>query len=200
MKAASLTRWARVLFGLSLFGFGIALMVRSNLGLGPWEVLSQGVARQLGFPIGMVSIVVGVLILLAWLPLGERPGRGTLLNVLVIGVSLDLILLVLPSAAGPMLGTALLLSGILAMGIGAGLYLGVDLGFAGPRDGLMLGLARCVGWSIRRTRTSLEVTVMVCGWLLGGTVGVGTLVFAFSIGPLVQTALRIFGHYGRHPS
>ncbi|HEU5012417.1 MAG TPA: hypothetical protein VFT66_07725 [Roseiflexaceae bacterium] len=184
-------RWLTLLAGLIMFGVGLALIVRANLGLGPWDVLHQGLSRHTGVPIGTVSIPVGLLILLAWLPLGERPGWGTLLNVVMIGLVLDGVLLLLPDVANLAARAVLLVAGIVVTGAGSGLYLSAQIG-AGPRDGLMLGLSRKTGWSIRTVRTLIELSALVVGWLLGGTVGIGTLAFAFGIGPIVQVALRVF--------
>jgi uncharacterized membrane protein YczE len=188
----NIKRWTNLIIGLTCFGLGVALMVRADLGLSPWEVLHQGLSEQTGIPIGMVSILMGVPILLAWLPLGERPGWGTLVNIVLIGLVTDLALLALPDVSLLALRAALMIGGILTVGVGSGLYLGAAMG-AGPRDGLMLGLARRSGWSVRLIRTLLEVAVLAAGWLLGGTVGIGTLAFAFGIGPVVQAALRLFG-------
>ena len=181
-------RWALLLIGLTCFGIGIACMVQSNLGLGPWDVLHQGIARQTGIPIGMVGILVGLPIMLAWWPLGERPGWGTAINIVLIGVVTDLVLAVLPPALNLTVAALLLIGGILLIGVGSGLYLSAEMG-AGPRDGLMLAIARRSGGSLRLVRTLIEVTALAAGWLLGGTVGIGTLAFAFGIGPVVQAAL-----------
>ena len=191
MKRQTWRRWLTLLAGLAVFGAGLALIVRADLGLGPWDVLHQGLSRRTGVPIGTVSIPVGLLILLAWLPLGERPGWGTLLNVIMVGLVLDGMLLVLPELGNAAAQVALLIAGIVVTGIGSGLYLSAQIG-AGPRDGLMLGLARKTGWSIRMVRTLIELSALVVGWLLGGKVGIGTLAFAFGIGPVVQVALRMF--------
>jgi uncharacterized membrane protein YczE len=191
MKKQTWQRWLILLVGLAVFGSGLALIVRADLGLGPWDVLHQGVARHTGVPIGTASIPIGMLILLAWLPLGERPGWGTLLNVVMVGLVLDGVLLLLPQVDNIAARGVLLIAGIIVTGIGSGLYLSAQIG-AGPRDGLMLGLARKTGWSIRLVRTLIEVAALVVGWLLGGTVGIGTLAFAFGIGPIVQVALRMF--------
>lgn len=189
-------RWALLLVGLAGFGVGIAGMVQSNLGLGPWDVLHQGLARQFGLPIGMVGILVGLPIMLAWWPLGERPGWGTPINIVLIGVLTDLTLAVLPPAANLATAALLLIGGILLVGGGTGLYLSAEMG-AGPRDGLMLGIARRTGGSIRLVRTLIEVAALAAGWLLGGTVGVGTLAFAFGIGPVVQASLWAIQRAGR---
>ena len=175
----------RLIAGLVLCGLGIAFMVAADLGLAPWSVLDQGISDRSGIPIGTVSIIVGALVLLAWLPLRERPGLGTVLNVLLIGTTIDLALLVLdtPDAMAARLGY--LAFGIFLWGPGTGLYIGAGLG-PGPRDGLMTGLAaRGVG-SIRLVRTGIELTALAAGWFLGGSVGLGTLAFAVTIGPNVQ--------------
>ncbi|MBK9711802.1 MAG: YitT family protein [Kouleothrix sp.] len=191
MRQQTIKRWSYLILGLICFGAGVALMVRANLGLSPWEILHQGISEQTGIPIGTVSILLGVPILLAWLPLGQRPGWGTLVNIILIGLVTNLVLAALPPPAGLAPRALLMVGGILVIGVGSGLYLTAEMG-AGPRDGLMLGLARRSGWSVRLIRTLLEVAVLACGWLLGGTIGVGTLAFAFGIGPVVQAALRIF--------
>lgn len=178
-------RVPRLIAGLVLCGLGIAFMVAADLGLAPWSVLDQGISDRTGIPIGTVSIIVGALVLLAWVPLRERPGLGTVLNVLLIGITIDLALLVLdtPEAAAGRL--AYLAFGAFLWGPGTGLYIGATLG-PGPRDGLMTGLAsRGVG-SIRLIRTGIEMTALAAGWLLGGSVGLGTVVFAVTIGPNVQ--------------
>ena len=177
-------RLPRLLWGLVLFGLGLAMMVASNLGLAPWEVLHQGIARHIPLGIGTVGIGTGLLVLLAWIPLRERMGIGTLLNVVVIGVVIDLTLLWLDVPAALASRWALLLGGLVLIGVASGYYIGAGLG-PGPRDGLMTGLARR-GWPIGRVRTGIEVSVLVGGWALGGTVGVGTVLFSLGIGPLVQ--------------
>ena len=194
----ALRRLPGLLVGLVGFGFGIALMARSDLGLGPWEVLNQGVGIQLGIPMGTVSILLGVPILLCWLPLREWPGPGTLINLVLIGLATNVGLAVLPVMApdAVVLRGTELLSGVLLIGVCSGLYLAADLG-PGPRDGLMTGLHHRFGWSIARARTGLEVSVLAGGWLLGGTVGIGTVLFAFGIGVVVQASLRIFDREGR---
>jgi uncharacterized membrane protein YczE len=181
---------------LLLFGTGIAMMAQANLGLGPWEVFHQGIARITGLQLGTVSILLGIPILAAWWPLGERPGAGTVLNILLIGLATNVALGIVPPVTGTPAQLGLMAAGVVTIAIGSGLYLAADLG-PGPRDGLMTGLHFRFGWSIRRARTGIELGVLVLGFLLGGTVGVGTIVFALGIGPLVQVALRVFDREGR---
>lgn len=191
-------RLPALVVGLLLFGAGIALMVEAGLGLGPWEALHQGIARHTGLEIGTVSVLLGIPILALWWPLGERPGIGTLLNVALIGASTNLIIALLPTPADDATTArlALMLAGVVVIAIGSGIYLSTDLG-PGPRDGLMTGVHHRFGWSIRRARTVVELSVLGIGWILGGTVGIGTVVFALGIGPLVQVALRAFDRDGR---
>ena len=177
-------RLTRLVLGLVLVGIGIAAMVAADLGLGPWDVLHQGISGLTGIPIGRVGILVGLVVLLLWLPLPERPGIGTVLNVLVIGLVIDAVLLVLDTPSAMAWRVALLAVGPLLFGLGSGFYIGARLG-PGPRDGVMTGVARQRGWRVGTVRTGIEVTVLTAGWLLGGTVGVGTLLFAVTIGPLV---------------
>lgn len=192
IRLISARRWLMLMSGLAFFGVGIALMVQAGLGLGPWESLHQGISIHTGIPIGTVSILLGVPILVLWLPLGERPGVGTLLNVVCIGLVTNLSLPVLPRFDALELQLMQMALGILAIGAGSGLYLSSKLG-SGPRDGLMMGLTRRTGWSIRAARTTIEVIVLAIGWLLGGSIGIGTLAFAFGIGPAVQLMFRILG-------
>lgn len=159
-------------------------MVMAELGLPPWEVLHQGISEQTGIPIGTVGIFVGMIVLLLWIPLRERIGIGTVLNVIIIGIVIDVTLFFFAYEGDTLwIQTVLMLSGVLLYGIGSGFYIGAGLG-PGPRDGLMTGLARR-GLRIGPVRVVLEVSVLVIGWLLGGTVGVGTVVFAFGMGPLI---------------
>ena len=185
-----------LLAGLVAFGLGIALMAQAGLGLGPWEAFHQGIAMLTGLQLGTVSILLGIPILLLWWPLGERPGIGTLLNVVLIGTATNIGIAVIPPAVGIPTQLAMMLGGVVVIGLGSGLYLAADLG-PGPRDGLMTGLHHRFGWSIRRSRTLVEVTVLAAGWLLGGSIGLGTVVFAVGIGPLVQLFLGLFDRTGR---
>lgn len=184
-------RLIQLLLGLSLYGAAMGLMVRAGLGLDPWDVFHQGLAGRVGLSIGLLVNIVGALVLLLWIPLRQRPGVGTVANVLVIGTAMDASMLVLPELQGlPVRGAALVLA-IVVNGIAGAMYIGAGLG-PGPRDGLMTGLARRSGRSLRMVRTGLELSVLAGGWMLGGTVGVGTVLYAFAIGPLVQAFLPLF--------
>ena len=196
LSPAILPRLPGLLLGLVVFGFGIALMVRAGVGLGPWEAFHQGIQFRTGIPMGTVSILVGLPILALWWPLGERPGIGTLLNVVLIGTATNVGIALIPSPEPQLARLGMMLAGVLVIGLGSGLYLAADLG-PGPRDGLMTGVHHRFGWSIRRSRTAIEVTVLVVAWLLGGTIGLGTIVFAFGIGPVIQVMLGIFDRAGR---
>jgi uncharacterized membrane protein YczE len=186
------TGWTRRLLqlyaGLAVYGLSMALMVRSELGVMPWDVLHQGLARQLDWSLGAVTVLVGALVLLAWIPLRQRPGLGTVSNVVVIGVAVDAGLAVLPAAPSVLAGAGFAIAGILLNGIATAAYIGVRLG-PGPRDGLMTGLVDRTGGSVRLVRTSIEIAVVATGWLLGGTLGVITVLYAVSIGPLVHALL-----------
>jgi len=184
-------RLVQLYIGLLLYGLAGALQVRSTLGLDPWDVLHQGIARHAGLAIGTVLILVGACVLVLWIPLRQRPGLGTLSNVVLIGVSMNLSLQWLPHVHLLPWRIADMAGGVLLCGVATGMYIGANFG-PGPRDGLMTGLARRTGRSIRLTRTAIELTVLVVGWVLGGTVGIGTVVFAFAIGPLSQVFLPIF--------
>ncbi len=190
MSGVSLLRWSRLMIGLICFGIGIAFLVHAKLGLAPWEVLNEGLSFQTGIRIGTISMLIGVPILLLWIPIQQRPGIGTLLNIVVIGNVTNLVLSSLPMMNEVAARVLLFAAGVLVLALGSALYLSAQLG-AGPRDGLMMGLSRRTGWSVRTTRTVIEVAVLVVGWLLGGTVGVGTLAFAFLIGPAVQLMFRV---------
>lgn len=187
---ARLTRGTALLLGLAGYGFSMALMVKAGLGLDPWDVFHQGLAERSGLSFGTVTALVGVAVLLAWIPLRNRPGIGTLANVVVIAVVVDASLAVLPSPSAVWLRIAAMISAVVLNAVSTVLYIGAGLG-PGPRDGLMTGLVARTGLSVRVVRTSIEVTVLTVGWLLGGTVGVGTLVYAFGIGPMVQMVLTL---------
>jgi uncharacterized membrane protein YczE len=194
--AVVLPRLPGLLVGLVLFGVGIALMARAGLGLGPWEVFHQGIALLTGLQLGTVSILVGIPVMAAWYPLGERPGVGTILNIAIIGTATNVAMDLIPAAQDLPVQVVMMLAGVGTIAVGSGLYLASDLG-PGPRDGLMTGLHLRFGWSIRRARTGIELGVLVLGFVLGGTIGIGTIVFALGIGPAVQVALRVFDREGR---
>lgn len=177
--------------GLVLYGVSSALLVESGLGLEPWNVLHQGLARLTGASIGVVLIAVGAAVLLLWIPLRQRPGLGTVSNVFVIGLALDGSLAVLPDVRSLAVRIPLLVAGIVLNGAATGLYISANFG-PGPRDGLMTGLHRLTGRSIRLVRTVVELAVVITGFALGGTVGIGTLLYALSIGPLAQLFLKVF--------
>ena len=185
-----------LVLGLVVFGFGIALMVQGGAGLGPWEAFHQGIQVRTGIPMGTVSILLGVPLLALWWPLGERPGIGTVLNVIIIGTATNVGNSLIPVPEPLLARLAMMLAGVVVIGVGSGLYLAADLG-PGPRDGLMTGIHRRFGWSIRRARTVIEVAVLAIAWLLGGSIGLGTVVFAFGIGPVVQVMLGVFDREGR---
>ncbi|WP_230395141.1 membrane protein YczE [Plantactinospora alkalitolerans] len=185
-------RLGQLYVGLALYGVSMALMIESTLGLDPWDVFHQGLSRLTGASIGTVTIVVGALVLLLWIPLRQRPGLGTLSNVVVIGLAADLALAVLPTAGPLPVRIGFLLAGILSNAVATGLYIGARFG-PGPRDGLMTGyVARHPNHSVRLVRTVIEVTVLAIGFLLGGKVGIGTVAYALAIGPLVHTFIPMF--------
>lgn len=179
-----LVRLARCGAGLAVFGAGIAAIIDADLGAAPWDVFHQGVAERTGVAVGTVIVITGLALLLLWIPLRQRPGIGTLLNAVEIGLVVNLLEPALPAPASVPAQVLYLAVGLIAMGIGSGLYIGAGLG-PGPRDGLMMGLSQR-GISVRLARTVIEATVLVAGLLLGGTVGVGTVAFTLGIGPLVQ--------------
>ncbi|WP_430423463.1 YczE/YyaS/YitT family protein [Phenylobacterium sp.] len=176
----------------------MALMLRAVLGLDPWDVFHQGLSTHVGLSFGMLVNVVGAVVLLLWIPLRQKPGIGTIANVFTIGTAVDLTLMVLPEIEGLPLRIAALIAGVVLNGVAGAMYIGAGLG-PGPRDGLMTGLCKRTGWSIRVVRTGIEFTVLAVGWLLGGTVGVGTVVYAVAIGPIVQAFLPIFTIRDRSP-
>lgn len=184
-------RLVQLMVGLWLYGATMALMVRAGLGLDPWDVFHEGVTHHVGLTFGQVVIVVGALVLLAWIPLRQKPGIGTVANVLVIGIAADVTLAIVPEAPGIAWGAAMLVAGIVGNGVAGAMYVGAGLG-TGPRDGLWVGIVRRTGASVRLVRTGLEVAVLVTGFALGGTVGVGTVLYALLIGPLVQRFLPWF--------
>jgi uncharacterized membrane protein YczE len=176
--------------GLVLYGTSMALQIRAGLGLDPWDVFHQGVADHTGLSFGTVTMITGGAVLLGWIPLRQLPGLGTISNVIVIGLSVDAALSLIPSAGPLPVQLAMLAGGVFFNGVAGAAYIGAGFG-PGPRDGLMTGLVRRTGRSVRLIRTSIEVTVLVTGWALGGTVGLGTVVYAVSIGPLLHALLPL---------
>lgn len=177
--------------GLVLYGVSLAMMVRAELGLAPWDVLHSGIAGLVPLTLGHVIVVLSFVVLLFWIPLREKPGIGTVSNALVVGFSADATLAVLTTPDALWMQTTLLVLGVVGNGLATALYIGSQFG-RGPRDGLMTGIARRTGWSLRLVRTGLEVTVVVLGLLLGGVLGLGTVLYALAIGPLTQAMLPWF--------
>jgi uncharacterized membrane protein YczE len=186
---------ARCIAGLAFFGFGITLFIRANLGLAPWDIFHKGFSEKLDVSIGLVIVGVGLLLLLLWIPLRQKPGVGTVLNALEIGFVVNLTKPLIGEPDQLVMRTFMVIAGVLVIALGSALYIGAGLG-SGPRDGLMLGLSqRSIGGrriSIRVARTTIELTVMIAGLFLGGSIGIGTLIFMFGIGPLVQLVLPRF--------
>jgi uncharacterized membrane protein YczE len=191
-QTADRLRWARrivqLVVGLFLYGIAIALMVRAGIGVGPWDVLTLGVVAHTGWDYGLITNIIGAVVLLFWIPIRQKPGVGTVLNVLLIGPSASLGLRVIPQQTVPWIQGLVFVGGLLLLAVATGLYIGARLG-PGPRDGLMTGLVRRTGWRIWIVRTGIELTVLTIGWLLGGQVGIGTLAFALLIGPLVNLTI-----------
>lgn len=184
-------RITQLLIGLAMYGISLAMFIRAGLGLDPWDVFHQGVAGKIGWSIGTVVVVVSFLVLLLWIPLRQMPGFGTLANAVLVGVFADIGLAVIPVFSHLGGQIAMLAGAVVLNGIASACYIGARLG-PGARDGLMTGLARRTGWSVRLSRTLIEVVVLGVGWLLGGSVGVGTVVYALAIGPIVQLLLPMF--------
>lgn len=199
-KTRRSVRFALLFSGLALYGFSDGLLVRANLGLDPWDVLHQGLSRTIGFQVGTWSIIVGALVLLLWIPLRQRPGVGTLCNIVGIGLVLNLTLMEFPAPKGLLLRFVTMLVGVALNGIATGTYIGAELG-PGPRDGLTTGIA-ARGVSLRLVRTTIELSVLIVGWVLGGTVGLGTVVYALCIGPITHVTIPAFrlSRYGRDSS
>src|SRR3984885_7968550 len=190
MRPPRMRRLVQLYLGLVLFGVSSSMLLLAGLGVDPWDVFHQGLSRRLGLGVGTWAIIVGVAALLLWIPLRQRPGFGTLSNVLVVGVVIDVMLDAVPPVHGLAARLVVMLAGVLLNGIAPGAYIGAGLG-PGPRDGLMVGLA-ARGHSIRVVRTCIELTVLVVGWILGGTIGVGTVVYALAIGPLTHVFVPLF--------
>ena len=192
-------RIPQLLLGLALYGTSMAMQIRGALGLNPWDVLHEGLTAQTPLTFGLVTALTGIVVLLLWIPLRQRPGVGTVANVLVIAVAVDVALALLPAPTGLPAQIALMVGGIVLNGVATAAYVGARLG-PGPRDGLMTGLAARTGWSLRLVRTGIEITVLAIGWLLGGTVGVGTVLYALAIGPLTQAFLPALAVRDRAPA
>lgn len=187
---ARLRRYLQLFPGLLLYGFSAALLVESDLGLDPWDVFHQGIAERSGITIGVATIVISAVVLLLWIPLRQRPGVGTISNGILIGLAIDASVHLLPSPGEIWVRVAFLAAGVVLGGIATGLYIGAGMG-PGPRDGLMTGLA-ARGHSIRVVRTGIELTVLVLGYFLGGSVGIGTVVYALAIGPIAHVTIPPF--------
>ncbi|WP_035742385.1 membrane protein YczE [Arthrobacter sp. MA-N2] len=184
-------RITQLLIGLAMYGISLAMFIRAGLGLDPWDVFHQGVSGKIGWSIGTVVVVVSFLVLLLWIPLRQMPGFGTLANAVLVGVFADIGLSLIPAFSHLEGQIAMLAGAVVLNGIASACYIGARLG-PGARDGLMTGLARRTGWSVRLSRTLIEVVVLGVGWLLGGSLGVGTVVYALAIGPVVQLLLPMF--------
>jgi uncharacterized membrane protein YczE len=184
-------RLIQLFLGLALYGLSVGLMVRSGLGVNPWDVFHQGLSERSSLGLGTIIIIIGAAVLLLWVPLRQRPGIGTISNVFLIGIWTDVSLWLIPPVQSLALAWAMLLGGIFLNGVAGGAYIGAGLG-PGPRDGLMTGLVKQTGRSVRLIRTGIEVVVVAIGWTLGGTLGLGTLLYALAIGPIVHRMLPLF--------
>jgi uncharacterized membrane protein YczE len=194
-------RFVQLFVGLFLYGIGIALIVRGELGVGPWDVLTQGIAKHSGLGFGLITVLMSGIVLLLWIPIRQKPGFGTIMNALLVGPAADVGLWLIPPGLDLWARVLLLAGGILLIAVATGLYIGAHYG-PGPRDGLMTGLHRTTGWKIWVVRTGLELTVLAAGWLLGGNVGIGTVAFALLIGPLCGITMPFFAirRSGRMPA
>lgn len=192
MPKFQLVALAKLFGGLFLYGAGLAMMVHAAIGLSPWDVFAQGVSKQLHISYGQASIVVSFLVLLGWIPLRQKPGFGTVMNAIFIGVFADLVTPWLPDVAGYLAQLGLFLVGLVVLAIATGLYISANYGM-GPRDGLMVGTSRASGWAVWKVRTGYEILVLVAGWAMGGQVREGTVIFAVCIGYLMQVSLKLFG-------
>ncbi len=191
MTFLGVRRGLQLLVGLFLYGFSLAMMIRATLGVSPWDVLGLGASLQTGIPFGFMTNIIGLIVLILWIPLRQRPGVGTILNVLLVGPSAELGLVLLSEPVHIWARILLFTGGLVLLAVASGLYLGARLG-PGPRDGLMTGIHSRFGLPIWLVRTAIEGTVLLLGWLLGGTVGLGTVAFALLIGPLINIALPLF--------
>lgn len=191
----SLLRLGRLMLGLFIYGLGLALMIKVAIGIPPWDVFAQGISKQLGISYGYASIVVSAIVLLGWIPLKVKPGIGSVLNAIFIGLFADLWMPYVPIGDNFFIKLASFTLGMATVAFATGLYISSNLG-SGPRDGLMLGTQRVLGWPFWAVRTMYEGTVLVIGWLMGGNVGLGTVIFAVCIGYLMQASLKFFGIKG----
>jgi uncharacterized membrane protein YczE len=183
-------RITQLMVGLVLYGVGVAVVVIAGLGVDPWTVLAEGLALRTGIGLGWITNILGLAVLALWIPLHQRPGIGTIANIFVVGTALQFALPLVPTPQNLLESIAMLLGGVALVGVAGGLYIGARFG-PGPRDGLMTGISARWGWPLWTARTVVEVTVLAIGWALGGTVGVGTLVYALLIGPVSHAALRL---------
>jgi len=177
-------------FGLMLFGLGEGLLIVSFTGASPWSVLAQGISLNINLSIGMITFLISIFVLILWIPLGQKPGIATILNALIIALMIDICIKFVPTPPNYINQLILAVISVITVGIGGGIYLVANLG-AGPRDGLMVGLQKLTNFPIAAVRATLEITVVSVGWYLGGTVGIGTLLFAFGIGPCVALGLYL---------
>lgn len=191
-------RFLQLLLGLFLYGIGISLMVRAGIGIAPWDVLTQGVSKQTGLPFGLLTNLIGLVVLLFWIPIRQMPGLGTVLNVVLIGPSAAFGLWLFPHFHGLWQQIPAFIAGLMVLAVATGMYIGASFG-PGPRDGLMTGLHRRTGWPIAVVRTGIEASVLLAGWLMGGNAGWGTLAFAVAIGPMCAVTLRWFAAVPRAP-
>lgn len=186
-----LRRLIQLYIGLTCYGVSTAMLVRADLGADPWNVFHLGVGKLLSLNIGVVMIITGALVLLLWIPLRQRPGLGTISNVIVLGLAADATLALMPPLESLLARSALLAAAVIVNALATGMYIGAGFG-AGPRDGLMTGINARFGWSVRTVRTAIEISVLLLGWAMGGTFGVGTVLYALTIGPLIQLCLPWF--------
>lgn len=189
-RRITVRRWGQLMLGLFLYGIAVALLIQANVGLDPWTVFAQGLEVQTGWSIGLIVVLIGLVVLLLWIPIKQKPGIGTVLNVLLIGPVIDLAMLVVETPEQLWAQWLMFAGGLALLAVATGLYIGARFG-PGPRDGLMTGAHARFGWKIWKVRTGVEVTVLAIGWLLGGTVGFGTVAFALLIGPMVGFTLPL---------
>ena len=191
-KSSTCEKALRACFGLSIFGLGEGLLIVSFTGASPWSVLAQGISLNVNLSIGTITLLISIAVLLLWIPLGLKPGMGTIFNALIVALMIDLCIKFIPTPSNYIYQIILAIISVIIVGIGGGIYLVSNLG-AGPRDGLMIGLQKITNLPIAVVRATLEISVVSVGWYLGGTVGVGTLLFAFGIGPCVALGLYLVG-------